>query len=226
MKRFIFSAAVLFTALSFTGCDKDKEKPVPTPDGFIINAQVKNGANFNALVDEVRAMSYGDEDVFVLAKAPYQNGGFKITLPGKVDEKLLFPMDDDAPEGITISDRNVKICTAESFEAYKNGEHFDDLIQVAINLSTFSMVQRMYMYADRNVTITGVAQEEEMTMTYDIDFKKGWNAAYISISFMTGTMTFTTTPPATLPEWWFAEDFYNSMPFAPQKSPKMLKKLF
>jgi len=174
----------------------------------------------------VRAIVYDEEEV-ILAKVPYQNGGFKMTLPATVDASLLYSMSDeeDAPEGIIFSDPNVRACAVDCFGAYKNEEYFDDLIQISVNILTFSMTQSMYMYADRDVTITGTVEDEEegMTVTYSVNMKKGWNVVYMSMNFMTDTITLTTTPPIVLPEWWFEEDFYNSMGWAPAKAPKIFQ---
>jgi len=213
--------------------------------GFIINAQVANGATYNAFVDEVRAISgmsveapapegwdvdvdgpYYEYQEVILATAPYQNGGFKMILPAQFDERLLYSMADDGeiPDGLTISDPNVKVCTVDYFGAYKNGEYVDDLVQMSINMLTFELVMINYMFVDRDLRITGTI-EEEGPMVYDINMKQGWNAAFISMNMMTGAGKITTTLPAVMPLWMFQSDL--PVDYKPQKAPqKMFKKKF
>ena len=199
---------------------------------FVINAQVKNGANFNNLVDEVWAwvddefVELDNNSDYVIAKAPYENGGFKITLPNTFDQRLLFPITvitEDVPSGmITISDNNAKICVISWFEAYKNGHYFDDILEVCPDANMDMDFMVGYFFTDRDVTMTGNYEEVIINM----DLKQGWNAVYMIEDFVSES-TMTTERPSFTIEWWFWEDFYNSWG-APQKqkSPKMFKKIF
>ena len=190
---------------------------------FIINAQVKDGASYTDDVYEVRAIVDGD---VIIAKAPYNNGSFKIRLPKTIDQSLLWPVSEYMEEeGITISDMNAKVCLIESFEAYKNDEYFDGLMQAAFGLQ---MAYVEYLFADRDVNIIGTAIGEldgidaEIPVDFDVKLKKGWNAVYTSISILTLSGSVTTTKPSTNIEWMFQSD---SPWGAPQKMPKIFKKI-
>ena len=214
-----------------------------------INAQVQNGALYNNLVDEVRAVSgfdvettppewwnveedgpYYDWQEFIIASAPYKNGGFMMILPEEIDSRLLEDMDlEDMPSGINVSNPNAKAASIPYFEAYKSGDYVDDLTKCAFSLSMtgFSYTAVLYMYADADVKITGTYTEsyDEKTFTekYNVDLKKGWNTVYMtqqeSMSGFSGIVT--TVKPNVDLKWYFEEELEKLFDgFAPQKAPK------
>ena len=231
MKRFLFMAAILIAALGFTGCgNSDKGGDLK------IDAKVKNGANFNALVDQVRAVGYidieGEESTSVIiATADYKNGGFKIKLPKKIeDERLLYSVEGSMPDGITVSNKNAKTC-AVGFEAYKNGVYFDELVKTSFNMMLLQTAAVSYLFADSDVKISGNTEADtglfKINMKIDMNLKKGWNTVYSTFSLTTLSGLISTTNHKIDTEWQFSKDSSSStIPAAPQKLPKMFKKFF
>ena len=187
MKKSIFLGGILIAALSFTSCESSKNG-----GDLTINAKVENGADFNNLVDEVRALGgirvktwyYEDWDEWyyewqevIITSGFYKNGGFKLTLPVKeLDIRLLEDFDhqlqefgcyiEDMPsKSISISNKNVNAAIVECFEAYKNNEYVDDLLYGYINytLAGYNQTFAGYIYVDADVKITG-------SYTYEDDY--------------------------------------------------------
>jgi len=239
MKKTIFLAAILIAALGFTGCGgSDKGGDLK------IDAKVENGANFNSLVDEVRAvgkMCTGKSPVYneegeidhyvcdgyqdvIIASAPYKNGGFKITLPKKIDERLLEPISSQY-DGITISNTNAKGTVLLYLCAYKSNVLVDALMYLNYNLFASEATVAMFFYLDSDVKVTGTAIVSGKTIIHDCNFKKGWNIAYTKANTVTGDSKTTTEKPSIDLKWYFVTDL-STIPTAPQKLPNMLPQFF
>ncbi|MDR2684725.1 MAG: hypothetical protein LBB53_05025 [Prevotellaceae bacterium] len=184
--KFLFAAlAMSATALFFGSCNPKENEP---NDGeFIIDASVVNGSSYNNLVDEVRAtylIYEGDYVLHTIAAAQYNNGGFKMTLPATPEINALQSIGNiwENGGGITVSDPTAKVCLLESFEAYKNGQHVDNLVNLAMltdGAVSLSMFIR-YAYADKDCDVTGEVSEGD-AVNYEMHFKKGWNTVYFNI---------------------------------------------
>jgi hypothetical protein len=239
MKKLVFSATLILVAMCFASCGDKKD------DGreLKISAQVTNSDQANSEVDEVRAVGYifgvetpvdydgdgvtdwydYDEEEVIIASAPFKNGGFTITLPKKVDERLLEPMEFDDMEGINVSDKNAKGMEEITLEAYKDNENvgvfecgYEDLTQY---------VQVVYMFVDRDVKLTGSYTETDgwiFTITYDLDLKKGWNTVY-GIEIEEGGGTATTKKPDVNLTWNYYT--YSGNLYKPNAVKKSSKKL-
>jgi len=253
MKRIIFSAAILIAALGFTGCENDKNG-----GNLKIDAKVSNGDLVNSQVDEVRAIGYicvgkypvdWNEDGIVdwydcedykditIATAPFKNGGFKMTLPKKIDERLLEPMDfEDALEEmpITVSNKNVKGTAVEDFEAFKNNVNVGYFWCGYESRDTEGYL--VYLFVDGNCKISGSFSETEvwdgqtykMEMSIDLDLKKGWNAVYQYESEVgtTYTMKVSTKKPSFDYTWYYENySYYNAPKKANKKAPTTFKNL-
>ena len=190
MKKAIFTlAAFIFAATIFTGCSKDEDEG----SAVTINATVENGASYSTTIDDVKAVIVeGDSIITVAASGNYTNGGFSLTLPKSVDAKYLSVMDDDMPEGITISNLKVKGCGI-NFYGYKSGEIVGMFQNGKIENEMFTAAES-YLFVDGNITISGGSTETAdllgMPVTvktnYNLTLKKGWNVAYLN---MTPTVT-------------------------------------
>lgn len=215
MKKLIFIlAACVGIAPFFTSCDKADDEA----SALKITATVTDGASYNALVDEVKALVLNDDETAdVLASCTYANGGFSLTLPGTVDEQYLSKIDMDEPEEIKISDTEVMGCGVD-FYAYKSGVEAGALeLSYTDGLTTYASAG--YLYVTGKTTISGTyAETEEMLgvpvsvkTTYNLSLKKGWNVVYVN-SVITATDTdismtidITDTEITTL-KWCFSED--------------------
>jgi len=172
MKKILFLTAILFTALSFTSCEKSRNG-----GSLTIDAKVENGHYLNNSVDEVRAMW----SEIMIASAPFENGGFKITLPEEIDERTLRPItlyfEWEISNGIKISNENVEMTRISYFKAYKNNEYIDaDFSFYGRSKTKYGSVS--FIYVDTDVKITGSFKNNGNTFEYDLDLKKGWNTAY------------------------------------------------
>ena len=236
MKNFFFSAAILCAALSFTSCGNSKNG-----GDLTIDAKVENGNLVNSQVDEVRAVGYldgepipvdidndGEIDYYdypnvIIATAPFKNGGFKITLPKKIDERLIEPLIEDFTEGVPnvkISNKNVKGAMFERLEAFKNNK------LVGTFESSYESGQTgafpMYMFVDGNCNISGSFSETfggyKMEETMDVNLKKGWNTVYVVHTEAGTTVTYNVTTKK--PKYDFTWHFYGYYDYdKPQKSP-------
>jgi len=253
MKKTIFLAAILIAALGFTGCGGSNKG-----GDLKIDAKVENGDLVNSYVDEVRAIGefcaseypvdddddgvidwYECEDYqnVTIATAPFKNGGFKMTLPKKIDERLLRPLFEvdisEIPEEITISNKNAKIANVDGFLAFKNTSFVGWFYCLYFTTDTYS--ELVYIFADGDCKISGTVSEtyidDEDGQTYtfketmDLNLKKGWNAVYTIYIAVGNTETFkmTTQKPDFDLKWYFDG---GGMPSAPKKDAKKASKMF
>ena len=177
MKNFrIISTAALFAALSFTGCENNSKNG----GSLTINAKVEDGNSINNFVDEVYAIDYSQE--IIIASAPYKNGGFKITLPEKIDERLLFQITDYFEEeidgGVKVSNKYASITNINHFAGYKNNEDVFAFYLEGGNSEKHVTV--FYFYVDTDVQIIGAFEPEWwfQPIKYNMNLKKGWNTVY------------------------------------------------
>jgi len=79
-----------------------------------------------------------------------------------------------------------------------------------------------FMYADRDVTITG-SYRAEVQVNFSMLLKKGWNIVYED-TYNYSSYSLTTTPVSGL-KWYFEEDFYGGLVVS-GSSKGSLKQLF
>ena len=192
----------LFCGLVLTSaCSNDDDNPTENGNAepFIITAIVENGNDYNDLINTVAMIGLTTvhyegihppqffESSEMLASGNYSNGGFIITLPATLDAKFFHSFVDDIPEGIAISDRNIKMTT---------------ILPLALNdsgtpIGIFSLGQQeqsrtteaLFVYADRDVTITGTIATDGpilSTETWNVSLKRGWNKWHVSVIFNEG----------------------------------------
>ncbi|MDR0437085.1 MAG: hypothetical protein LBH22_02145 [Bacteroidales bacterium] len=189
MKKTLKQLALLplfFGLLAMVACGKDDDGKFPTSafDGKI-TAVVENGNAYNSVVSKVVVMLHWhnenghciDEEI---ANSNYSNGNFTLTLP-ILDPKTLEVLAEDAPQGIKISDEKAKIGTVyrEDFHAYNNsGNKVGEFFYGKYDGDFITSVS--FMYADRDVTITGSVNDDGFVATYNVSLKKGWNKVYMT----------------------------------------------
>jgi hypothetical protein len=200
--------ACLLTIVALSACKKDEEG-----EPYIITAAVENGDRYNTMIDAVRAEIEYDEqkEGYRIANAEYQNGGFTIILPAKVNSLYLVPLEDDIPDGLLISNLNAKTVNI-SLNAYKSND----------NVGAFYLWSEgwegLFIYADRDVSIAGdyddYYSEEGITYTemynLSMDLEKGWNIVYAKatqIKYNTYLIEMTTEAPYEA-KWYF--DLYDT----------------
>jgi hypothetical protein len=216
-------------------CDKDDDENVNNGGiGNTITATIENGDRLNGKIDSIKAVfDYEDENgdwrEYIAASAPYINGGFTLNLPEIVDDVYLEKIDNwlgAIPEGITVSNHNVKMAHA-ALQAHKVNGYYSGDNNFYIGTGTsddddsganywFSTV----IYSNGDVSITGYSIYREVddgdhtdkyTLKYSIYLKKGWNRVYAKDLPENENHTYeneatTTTPPGA--KWLY--DDYNS----------------
>jgi hypothetical protein len=217
-KNVFFLTALAAVSVVFVGCDKDDDEEGAGIEngGFDgkIQATVSTGS---VAVDAVKAfVSNEGEDYYEVASGKYENGGFTINLPATVPAKYLEQLfDDGIPKSIKISDTNAKAAAFFGIEAYK-GEDEVGSFYYDLEVNDYSSIEAFFIYADRDVTITGSwteTDEEDWTSTetYNVSLKKGWNKMYekhtASETNQTETSEVTTTELGGL-KWSFYSHFY------------------
>lgn len=122
-----------------------------------------------------------DEDI-ELGRGSVANGEFSFKLPTPSNEYLEM-LSKGMPDGITISDKTVKILNSAWFRGYKNDEYIGYIDYEISSLSSDLDVD--FVYVDKDVKITGTSEEydeeddERDIDIYNIDMKKGWNTLVI-----------------------------------------------
>jgi len=176
MKKFCFLILMASALALITGCDKNKGggSDEPTGGGFVINATVVDGDDYNDEIATVKAeMENDEEETFYIASGKYANGGFKLTLPNNVSEKHLYAINEtfDDFDG-TISDPNAKIGAIWISAFDENGKLIGEFYQEYDGDD--EGIEANYLYVDRKVIVKGYDDELE----FDCSFKKGWNIVY------------------------------------------------
>ena len=142
-----------------------------------------------------------------IAQAPFQNRGFTLQLPTPPSRLLhLLYGGDGIPTGITVSDNAVRIA-AVGFVAYNSagydiGEfYFADWSWDGDERPNVSN-DAFWIYADRNVTMTGARGDDEWIVNYNLNLRRGWNIAYVRHTRTTAgnveihTVTYTSQRPS------------------------------
>ena len=103
------------------------------------------------------------------------NGKFTLTLPVPAN-KYLEDIDDEAPEGATITPSDAKWAYARFY--LKKASQIGRIVLYYEGTTSYVVVS--YMYVDKDMSITGTYSEEDdgdvFIFTYNAKLKKGWNA--------------------------------------------------
>lgn len=193
MKKLTFILiSVITLTVGFTSCKT--EEPGENSNEWKIDAKVENGANYNATVDSVYAILSNETEL--AGKAKYENGGFKMNLMAVAPENLST-ISEDMPDGITVSDKTAKITLIQLLYGIKNGNLVGLFLFTKYSQSDFMKEDAdlddggvaMYIYANKNVKITGIdteidtydSQTYTYTTTYNLTLKAGWNRVVINV---------------------------------------------
>jgi predicted nucleic acid-binding Zn-ribbon protein len=176
-----------------------------------LTVAVENGNSYNERIDTVKLEIYvnananvdGVQGYQTFAVAEYKNGGFTLALPESVDSRYLFSSkEEDTPDGVTISNVNVKTVEAENLHVYKSGTRTGYLKLKSGDWKGWLM----YVDGDVFITGTGIYPDREnrftypITIKYSLNLKRGWNIVYQKEPENYWEMT--TTAPAGA-KWYF-----------------------
>jgi hypothetical protein len=115
----------------------------------------------------------GSEDEAYYVTAPVnieENNLFVIELPNNLDSKLLYPLAEDAPTTIELSDVNTFIGNGDFYVIYPGYEPYD-----LYYFTRSGEAMGVFMYADRPCNVTG---HDEDDMRFELKLSKGWNTVY------------------------------------------------
>jgi hypothetical protein len=216
MNKFNLSLAAFACAVFlFTGCNKD-DNGLDSTDITAIDAKVENGNNYNSKVEVVKAMVWVDAASsdsgsgvdHEIASGDYTKGGFALDLPKTVDDNYLSLIKtDDMPDGITISDSDVK-GNSVSFSAYKSGDEVGYFDYISQDSTTYAG----FIYVDRKVTIKGSGTDTKYgyKYKYDVSLIKGWNIMYMKETEVNNVYTEEATSKAPSAMKWSYSEYNQS----------------
>ena len=208
--------ALFAASLIFIGCgkDDDDDKLVASPFDGVITATVEKGEAYNAhnskvttVAAQVRNNNGGREE---FASGTYANGGFTLTLPATPDSKYLSPIEEivDEGKGIKISNKTAKVVELDLISnriiAYDdNTDYYGDRLACGmVDKNSKTVVE--FWYADKDVTMTALENEDGYKFICSVSLKKGWNRVYMT---ETETKIEATTTPVSGVKWYFEYDF-------------------
>ena len=233
MKKFFTSALVL---LLFASCNSSEIEKLQEGNGKIITAKIENASEFSNIagvklvVGDVPAGRY-----VVLARGEWKDGGFTIELPKTVAPNQLLPFVNNNSfwpattsfdmTTVTVSNENVKIVDVRFVGVDKDDNAVTIFVFWKIDeVDPMNIDRAILTYADSDVTISGYTMIEgpanprpgygnhnwfAQTLTYSIEWEKGWNIWYSSRhrsmigSTYTMTMQRSSTPVSGL-KWYAA----------------------
>lgn len=206
MKKSILNIGLLLTislaVVNFTSCNNDEPD---RPDTTVTEIRATNITGNTSGVETVKLIGdwmYRDDEfiIYTISQAPFVNNGFTLNLPATLDDRFLFPMwgEEEAEEGVTISDKEAKIFVAIEFFGFDSaGNPIGDFAFIAES-DEISYIAA-WLYADRNFSMTGEIDGERV----DMSFRKGWNIMYSAFNETEGLFSTTQKPAGVEFEWSF-----------------------
>jgi hypothetical protein len=217
----IFTLMILAAAIAFAACGEDDNgngdgEKHGTPGSSAISGKidikVENGASYNSAIDSVHWRIWNKEgySYYTVAKAAYANGEFTLNLPASLPDASLFPFfeDGEIPDGVNVSNPNVKKTVPDYIDAYKWDSEggYNDNVGSFYHGTANKTWKGYLLYVTGDVIITGSYTETAEAGTYTIKFninaKKGWNILYQGWDTYEDPSTFTTEAPAGA-KWYF-----------------------
>jgi len=200
-KKNLIFACLASLLVVFSNCNKpDWDEPEISKG--IINATNVIGASNNFVTVKALSYSLGHGSLVSIASAEFKNGGFTMTLPSPVPDRLFFsytPFGFDHYIYDFISDMNARWGVISYFMAYDNdGDEVAEIFCCCEEDDYGAIV--CYMYADRNFTIEGETRE----YVYNCTLKKGWNTLYLIWSNSSDYEIVTTQKPMGKSFKWYA----------------------
>jgi hypothetical protein len=179
----------------------------------VIRAKVENGEVVGEIVKEVR-VTFSEGSAVFTTSSEYVDGGFTLTLPETIDEKLLESVKRYHPYTYKISDWNANDLRFDRIQGYdSNGSHVGDfrlhdpdsvkLVELEEDGLEYFI---QYLYVDRDVAIQ---ISEETGWCENLSLKKGWNKAYAESWLPSGNGCLTTAPQACNLKWRFIKNDSN-----------------
>ncbi len=202
MKKFIAFLTVV-ALFAFTACDDG----TVGNDGSEFTITATNVSNVFALDDDVVRVdarwwpqdAERPEESIVVATAEYIDHGFTLKLPALADNMLQ-----SLPKNgvMIVSDPTARVGGIGIAGFNAAGEFLYTFAYMSDD-EPYYTVYATYMYADKDVNITGTYEYEGHNETYNVLLKKGWNVVYEYISEDGDYFLTTTCPAGYAMEWYY-----------------------
>ena len=137
-------------------------------------------------VQRVRAATWDwNEMPHTVASSSFSNNGFSLLLSETPHPNTLEPI--GTMSGFTVSNPNARTASVWEIEGFSSatGAFLDgDFAGWFLNAkivdtdTEFSIALEIYMYADRDVSVTGTVQGSGWRETVDVDLVPGWNKVF------------------------------------------------
>jgi len=182
MKKLFYLLTVAVAATTmFVACSKDNDEPESGWFDGTITAVVENGNAYNGVVSKVTAEAWDNNSrKFVeIASGSYTNGGFTLRLPATLsDNYLKSDIFGPVKDALKFSDENAKATIEVIISAYNSSGVKVGWFDYGTEAEKYPAIDVSFMYADRDLTITGSFVDRGDTYSYSISLKKGWNKLY------------------------------------------------
>ncbi len=205
MKSFkFFFSAILLAVFIFTGCNKNDNPTEPNDDSGGNSFSISGTLQVHFLGDfkiQLAIMKDSAQVTFVAGESDLDNNSsFNIKTVKDIPSDLLEPITNDLPEGLTISNTNVKGQGADLYLIDKNGNAVYEVTYQGNYDSSAFFVQ--YLFLDSDVKIQGSGNDpDEGPFTFDVNAKKGWNKIFLIFDMKRQTTTITTNDPHKNGKW-------------------------
>ena len=224
---------VSFAVATFSSCGNNNEPGprVPHENFFVIKAEdVQNAPDTVEFVQVIMSSEIASFDV--IAKAPFQNNGFELSLPNRIRSEYMRLIAEDLKEfenAVVSSETASLFSIIDNIHAFSSDTTYNGLLGDVLkfhyedNISTTGKrveYLAQWIFVDEDVTVEASFSVSDMepgvkiilNMFVDWDLQKGWNEAYILAEFfvdmttipitITITQTYTTTKPANAAFEW------------------------
>ena len=188
--QLIVVVAIMMIIGIVTACDKKNNNSSSGSSINVIEASniiIETGSD--SYIDSVKIGEYDDFEVFkTFASSPYQNHGFKLSLPALLTNKYLETINaNEFDIKVTISDKTAKLYPLDFIRAWNNNN-----TQYSIGSFRYkekingSYTEAMWIYVNKDLNIQGSEQVTNVNENYKVTYtqsinlvlKKGWNIIY------------------------------------------------
>jgi hypothetical protein len=215
----VLFATALFALLSFS-CSSDNGDD-HAEQGQVISEQVYHYRTQNPYTGSGKVYMGDKKDgngKFILTEenmllvGTVNNGKITINLPKSVDSRFMEKIE-SVPAGMNVNFEPFGVEMWFYTESLRlidnNGNYIGDIDYMKIDIDSNKIYNVSYMYFSEAMKINGLREEENETIEYEIDAKKGWNKIYWEVSVDTNTRfvsAFLTTDLSDVPDglmWLF-----------------------
>ena len=228
--KFLSLVACICMVTVVLSCNKDEDKPGSCPVSSI-NATVVSNSSFNSKIDAVKVVVNPDVH-YDEENGPIITGGALIETSNYVDRLSLNLPDDipniylesifnDSPNGVKISNKNVKGTTAFLLGC-KSESEVGYFLYIKLDNKGYNYVLVAFAdlwFVNNDVIITGSNSYKDGNDSYiqkfNVSLKKGWNYMFtsedVSKDGKTITYNYTTSNPGGM-MWYFFDYGFDLEP--------------